>query len=104
MAMLLQIYTVDPRFGTLEEYKLLAKTAREKGIKLIMDHSQSLWFKPLVDERSPFSDWVNYQKRYEQNKPIITSNHRRTTNQDQYASKYDKTLMNQGWFVPQMPI
>ena len=51
----------------------------------------------------PFSDWVNYQKRYEQNKPIITSNHRRTTNQDQYASKYDKTLMNQGWFVPQMP-
>ena len=31
------LYRVDPRFGTLEEYKLLATTAREKGIKLIMD-------------------------------------------------------------------
>lgn len=98
------LYRVDPRFGTLEEYKLLATTAREKGIKLIMDQVANhcglnhWWMKDL-----PFSDWVNYQKGYEQNKPIITSNHRRTTNQDQYASKYDKALMNQGWFVPQMP-
>ena len=26
------LYRVDPRFGTLEEYKLLATTAREKEL------------------------------------------------------------------------
>lgn len=98
------LYQVDPRFGTLEEYKELASTAHEKGIKLIMDQIANhcglnhWWMKDL-----PFSNWVNYQEGFEKGHPITTSNHRRTTNQDQYASDYDKALMNQGWFVPQMP-
>lgn len=98
------LYQVDPRFGTLEEYKELASTAHEKGIKLIMDQVANhcglnhWWMKDL-----PFSNWVNYQEGFEKGHPITTSNHRRTTNQDQYASDYDKALMNQGWFVPQMP-
>ena len=98
------LYQVDPRFGTLNEYKQLAAKANKKGIKLIMDQVANhcglnhWWMKDL-----PFSDWVNYQQGFERNQPITTSNHRRTTNQDLYASDYDKALMNQGWFVPQMP-
>lgn len=98
------LYQVDPRFGSLEEYKQLAKAAQEKGIKLIMDQVANhcglnhWWMKDL-----PFEDWVNFQEGFENDQPITTSNHRRTTNQDQYASNYDKALMNQGWFVPQMP-
>lgn len=98
------LYQVDPRFGTLEEYKELASTAHKKGIKLIMDQVANhcglnhWWMKDL-----PFSNWVNYQEGFEKGDPINTSNHRRTTNQDRYASNYDKALMNQGWFVPQMP-
>lgn len=98
------LYQVDPRFGSLEEYKRLAKAAQEKGIKLIMDQVANhcglnhWWMKDL-----PFEDWVNFQEGFENDQPITTSNHRRTTNQDQYASNYDKALMNQGWFVPQMP-
>ena len=98
------LYQVDPRFGTLNEYKQLAAKANKKGIKLIMDQVANhcglnhWWMKDL-----PFSDWVNYQQGFERNQPITTSNHRRTTNQDHYASDYDKALMNQGWFVPQMP-
>ncbi|MGB1448315.1 MAG: glycoside hydrolase family 13 protein [Flavobacteriaceae bacterium] len=98
------LYQVDPRFGTLEEYKSLAVAAHKKGIKLIMDQVANhcglnhWWMNDL-----PFKDWVNYQAGFEQKKPITTSNHRRTTNQDPYASQYDKALMNQGWFVPQMP-
>jgi len=98
------LYQVDPRFGTLEEYKELASTAHKKGIKLIMDQVANhcglnhWWMKDL-----PFSNWVNYQEGFEKSDPITTSNHRRTTNQDRYASNYDKALMNQGWFVPQMP-
>ncbi|MFY0604642.1 MAG: cyclomaltodextrinase N-terminal domain-containing protein [Flavobacteriaceae bacterium] len=103
-------YEVDPRFGTLKEYRKLADKAREKGIKLIMDQVANhcglyhWWMKDL-----PFEDWVNYQKNYEDNiddwnwKKTKTSNHRRTSNQDMYASKIDKEGMTDGWFVATMP-
>ena len=103
-------YEIDPRFGTLNEYLQLSKKAQEKGIKLIMDQVanhcglEHWWMKDL-----PFKDWVNYQKNYEDNidswdkKSTITSNHRRTSNQDIYSSKKDKEEMSDGWFVSGMP-
>ncbi|MFY9242413.1 MAG: glycoside hydrolase family 13 protein [Polaribacter sp.] len=103
-------YQVDPRFGTLEEYKNLANKLREKGMKLIMDQVanhcglEHWWMKGL-----PFDDWVNNQKNYEDNinswgnDKNIGSNHRRTTNQDLYASEVDKKGNNEGWFVANMP-
>ena len=97
-------YEVDPRFGTLNDYKELSDKARQRGIKLIMDQvanhcgSEHWWMKDL-----PFKDWVNYQEDFAEHKPLNTSNHRRTTNQDPYASKFDKDLMHKGWFVSAMP-
>jgi len=97
------LYAVDPRFGTLEEYKTLSKEARNKGIKLIMDMvanhigSEHWWMKDL-----PSEDWVNFQNEYLSDSLVVT-NHRRTTNQDPYASEKDKKSMNDGWFVPSMP-
>lgn len=103
-------YEIDPRFGTMDEYLELANKAREKGMKLIMDQVanhcglEHWWMKDL-----PFKDWVNYQENYEQNidswdrKATITSNHRRTSNQDIYASRKDKKEMSDGWFVSAMP-
>jgi len=97
------LYKVDPRFGTLEEYIKLSSEAKKKGIKLIMDQvanhigSEHWWMKDL-----PTSDWVNYQKEFLEGN-IVTTNHRRTTNQDSYASKKDKDLMSEGWFVSAMP-
>jgi len=96
-------YQVDPRFGTLEDYKDLAKSAKNKGIKLIIDQVanhigiEHWWMKDL-----PTNDWVNYQDEYLKNNVVIT-NHRRTTNQDTYASVKDKNLMSEGWFVSTMP-
>ncbi len=103
-------YEIDPRFGTMEEYLELANKAREKGMKLIMDQVanhcglEHWWMKDL-----PFKDWVNYQENYEENvdswdmKATITSNHRRTSNQDIYSSIKDKEEMSDGWFVSGMP-
>ena len=103
-------YKVDPRFGTLEEYKKLADELNARNMKLIMDQVanhcglQHWWMKDL-----PFKDWVNYQKLYEDNKEnwdwktTKTSNHRRTTNQDPYASNNDNQEMTNGWFVSDMP-
>jgi neopullulanase len=91
-------YKVDPRFGTLDDYKELAVKARQKGIKLIFDEvlnhtGLNYWWMGDL----PFSNW--------QNKPdsFIRSNHRRTVNQDKYASAYDKDLMTNGWFDKTMP-
>ena len=97
------LYEVDPRFGTLEDYIELSKKANEKGIKLIMDQvenhigSEHWWMKDL-----PTNNWVNYQKEYLEGNTVIT-NHRRTTNQDSYGSEADKKLMSEGWFVSSMP-
>ncbi|MFN4762552.1 glycoside hydrolase family 13 protein [Gillisia sp. Q332] len=96
-------YQVDPRFGTLEDYIELAQTAKNKGIKLIMDQvanhigSEHWWIKDL-----PANNWINYQDEFLKNNIVVT-NHRRTTNQDLYASVKDKNLMREGWFVSSMP-
>lgn len=97
-------YQVDPRFGTLDAYKELADKSRELGIKLVMDQvvnhcgSEHWWMKDL-----PFSDWVNQQKSFENQTQLKNSNHRRTSNQDTYASEKDKHDMSEGWFVSAMP-
>ncbi|WP_317128780.1 glycoside hydrolase family 13 protein [Mesohalobacter halotolerans] len=97
-------YQVDPRFGTLKDYKTLSQKAKDRGIKLIMDMvanhcgSEHWWMQDL-----PFEDWVNAQEAFENDKKLPTSNHRRTTNQDLYASEYDSSKMTEGWFVPTMP-
>ncbi len=103
-------YEVDPRFGTTEDYKKLADELRARDMKLVMDQVanhcglEHWWMKDL-----PFNDWVNYQEHYETNidnwnRDIVKrSSHRRTSNQDAYASAIDKKEMTDGWFVHGMP-
>ena len=91
-------YRVDPRFGDLTDYQMLADSARARGIKLIMDQvvnhcgSGHWWMADL-----PFSDWLNFQDS------LQVTNHRRTVHQDPYAAEVDRELMTGGWFVPTMP-
>jgi len=97
-------YEVDPRFGTLDEYKTLVKEADKRGLKFIMDQIVNhcglyhWWMDDL-----PFKDWLNYQDDFLSGKPTKYSNHRRTVNQDIYASEIDKKEMTNGWFVETMP-
>ena len=98
------LYQIDPRFGTLDEYVELSQRAKAKGIKLIMDQVanhcgiEHWWVKDL-----PFEDWLNYQAAYEAGEKTTYSNHKRTTNQDIYASKIDAIGMTNGWFTDSMP-
>jgi glycosidase len=98
------LYEIDPRFGTLQDYTDLSAKAKEKGVKLIMDQVanhcgiEHWWMKDL-----PFEDWINHQSKFEAGEKTIYSNHRRTTNQDIYASKIDAIGMTDGWFVDSMP-
>ena len=97
-------YRVDPRFGTLEQYRALSREAKEKGLKLIMDQvvnhcGLSHWWM----EDLPFSDWINFQEDHQKGEPLTVTNHRRTVNQDIYAAQSDRQLMEKGWFVSSMP-
>lgn len=103
-------YEIDPRFGTLDDYINLSSKMSEKGMKLIMDQVanhcgiEHWWMKDL-----PFKNWINHQDNYLKSiedldySPNIITSHRRTTNQDTYASQADKNSMNEGWFVSAMP-
>ena len=103
-------HKVDPRFGTLDDYMELSSKLKEKGMSLIMDQVanhcglEHWWMKDL-----PFKDWINNQENYEENindwnwEKNIGSNHRRTTNQDPYASESDRNGNADGWFVSAMP-
>ena len=91
-------YKVDPRFGSLDDYKELAVKAKQKGLKLIFDevlnHTGTgyWWMNDL-----PFKNWLNRPDSF------VMTNHRRTVNEDLHASAYDKDLMTNGWFDKTMP-
>ncbi|MBI1783317.1 MAG: glycoside hydrolase family 13 protein [Sphingobacteriales bacterium] len=93
-------YRVDPRYGSLDEYKELSSKAKQKGLKLIFDEvlnhtgSNYWWMNDL-----PFKDWINFAPPH----AYTPSNHRRTVNEDMYASEYDKKLWVEGWFDRTMP-
>ncbi len=91
-------YRVDPRFGSNEQYLELADRMRSMGLGLVMDMvvnhcgSEHWWLRDL-----PTADWLNFPEQR-----TITLN-ARTTNQDPYASEYDKKWHADGWFSRSMP-
>ena len=91
-------YKVDARFGSNADYVRLSEEASKRGIKLIMDQIMNhcglehWWTKDM-----PTKDWYHYPS------DIKITNHRRTTLSDPYASKSDKELFENGWFVQSMP-
>ncbi len=92
------LYKVDSRFGSNEEYKAFITAAGKRDIKVIMDMilnhvGTEHWF--VKD--APTADWVNFAGEYSR------TSHRRNTIQDLYASEYDKKQFSDGWFVATMP-
>lgn len=94
-------YKVDPRFGTNADYRHLTDKAHEKGLKIVMDMifnhcgSEHVW---LAD--APSKDWFN-NPDYENN--FVQTSYKLTPHVDPYASQYDFSQMNDGWFVITMP-
>lgn len=91
-------YKVDPRYGSNASFKEMCDKASEIGMKVIMDmianHAglDHWWIKDL-----PSKDWINQWDTYTQ------TNHKKTVILDPYATKKDKKIFFDGWFVPTMP-
>lgn len=121
------LYRVDPRFGSNEDYKALIAKANKLGLGVIKDvvvnhiGSNHWWLNDL-----PSHDWLNdatkTQLKNQESKPNLTqsadakssaitssvtsprfTSHRRTTVQDPYAAAQDHIDFVDGWFTDTMP-
>ncbi len=91
-------YKVDARLGSNQDYKNLANSMHQNGMKVIMDMifnhcgSTHYWIKDL-----PSQDWINQFPEY------TKSNFRAGTIFDPHASDYDRNVFQRGWFDKMMP-
>ena len=97
------LYNIDARFGSNEQYRDFVAEANNKGIKVIQDiilnhiGNEHWWLKDLPD-----NNWLNNQS-FLSGTAFIGTNHNRSTVQDPYASKIDSAQFTDGWFVDSMP-
>lgn len=92
------LYKIDPRYGSNEDFKRLSTEARKHGIGLIQDVVLShigmnhWWMKDL-----PTPDWINHPGKF------VATRHNHTAVHDPYASREDASNFTTGWFSPGMP-
>ena len=92
------VYKIDPRYGTNEEYVKLSAELHQRGMKNIMDYVTNHWgWKHWMYNDLPTYNWIHQFPGYSQ------SNYRMTTQFDNNASKVDSKQCIDGWFVPSMP-
>ena len=92
------LYLIDARYGTNQDFKQFVQKAKQKGIGVIQDivlnhiGSKHWWMADM-----PAKDWLNFPEVF------TDTNHRRTVIQDPYAAPADKEKFVGGWFVKSMP-
>lgn len=92
------VYKIDPRFGTNEEYALLAAELHKRDMKLIMDYVTNHWgAEHWMLKDLPSYDWIHQFPGYAQ------TNYRMTTQFDPNAAQSDAEMCANGWFVQSMP-
>src|SRR5690606_34742063 len=92
------VYKIDPRYGTNEDYKHLADEMHKRDMKLIMDYVTNHWgAQHWMIKDLPMYDWIHQFPGY------ANSNYRMSTQYDPNASQIDKKYCVDGWFVKTMP-
>ena len=92
------VYKIDPRYGTNEDYVRLSQELHKRGMKNIMDYVTNHWgWKHWMYNDLPTYDWIHQFPGYSQ------SNYRMATQFDPNASQIDAKNCMDGWFVKSMP-
>ena len=92
------VYKVDPRYGTNDDYKRLVEKAHAKNIKVIMDVVPNHWGANhwmLFD--LPTYTWIHQFPGFKQ------TSFRASTQMDPNRSDLDLKINADGWFVRSMP-
>lgn len=92
------VYQIDARYGSNEDYKRLASEMHKRDMKLIKDYVTNHWgAEHWMFKDMPSYDWFHQFPGFAQ------SNYRMTTQYDINGSKRDAKYCMDGWFVPSMP-
>lgn len=92
------VYKIDARFGTNEDYVRLSTELHQRGMKNIMDYVTNHWgYKHWMMNDLPTYDWLHQFPGYGQ------TNYKMTTQFDPNASAIDTKNCLDGWFVKSMP-
>ena len=92
------VYKIDSRFGTNEDYLRLSAELHKRGMKNIMDYVTNHWgYKHWMMDDLPTYDWIHQFPGYAQ------TNYRMSTQFDTNASAIDAKNCMDGWFVKSMP-
>jgi len=92
------VYKIDPRYGSNEDYKRLSEEMHKKDLKLVMDYVTNHWGAThWMIKDLPTYDWIHQFPGY------ANSNYRMTTQYDTNRSQIDWKYCVDGWFVSSMP-
>jgi len=92
------VYKIDPRYGTNEEYLKLSAELKKRNMKLVKDYVTNHWgAQHWMYKDLPTYEWVHQFPGFSQ------SNYRMATQFDTNASAIDAKNCMDGWFVPSMP-
>ncbi|KEZ92122.1 glycoside hydrolase family 13 protein [Nonlabens ulvanivorans] len=102
------LYKIDPRYGSNEDYKRLGDELHKRDMKLIMDYVTNHWGAThWMMQDLPTQTWIH---QFDDNRgkdfPVAgyaNSTYRQTTQMDPNASQIDETYAEKGWFVSSMP-
>lgn len=92
------VYKIDSRFGTNEDYLRLSAELHKRGMKNIMDYVTNHWgYNHWMMKDLPTYEWIHQFPGYAQ------TNYRMASQFDVNASEKDFNLCMDGWFVKSMP-
>lgn len=92
------LYKIDPRYGTNEDFKKLVEEAHKRKLKVIKDEVPNHWgYQHWMIKDLPTYTWLHQFPGYAQ------SNYRTSTQMDPNASERDSKYCSEGWFVRSMP-
>ncbi|RXM53427.1 MULTISPECIES: glycoside hydrolase family 13 protein [unclassified Chryseobacterium] len=96
------LYKIDARYGTNEDYKKLSQELNKRNMKLVMDYVTNHWgISHWMIKDLPTKDWVHLFKDGESG--FKRSNYKISTQFDPNASDIDKKYALDGWFDKTMP-
>ncbi|AZB25728.1 alpha-amlyase [Chryseobacterium bernardetii] len=96
------LYKIDARYGTNEDYKKLSQELNKRKMKLVMDYVTNHWgISHWMMKDLPTKDWIHWFKEGEDG--FKRSNYKTSTQFDTNASDIDKKYALDGWFDKTMP-
>ncbi|WP_188616150.1 glycoside hydrolase family 13 protein [Cloacibacterium rupense] len=96
------LYKIDARYGTNEDYQKLSQELKKRKMKLVMDYVTNHWgASHWLIKDLPTKDWIHWFEG--EPNGFKRSNYKTTTQFDTNASDIDKKLALDGWFDTSMP-